>query len=71
MGDRCTVHQKEEWYEQYYHKKSACRNDPVRNPEVLVQTSASDASVLAVPRSALADPAAGQVVDLAGAGGAS
>jgi ubiquinone/menaquinone biosynthesis C-methylase UbiE len=71
VSDPSAVYKTREWYEKYYQKQGSYRNDLLRNPEVLFQTLASDASVIAALRSTLLDPAAAQILDVGCGGGGS
>lgn len=72
MSDPSTVYKTREWYEQYYQKQGGSyRNDLFRNPEVLFQTLASDASVIAALRSTSLEPTTAQILDVGCGGGGS
>jgi len=54
----------EEWYQQYYKKKGAGRNDLLRNPEVLFQTFAFDCSIIQSFRSMNLNPDTARILDV-------
>jgi len=59
-----------EWYESYYNKCGTDRNDLLKNPEVLLQTLAYDASMISALRSIRLDPRVALVLDVGcGSGG--
>lgn len=60
----------EQWYASYYQTKGEHRNDLLRNPEVLFQTLAWDASIIRAVHSTRIDPRGARVLDVGcGAGG--
>ncbi len=54
----------QQWYENYYRKKGANRNDLRTNPGVLFQTLACEASVVRASRAIGHDPASALVLDV-------
>lgn len=58
------------WYSQYYHRSGPARNDLRRNPEVLFQALASEASVVNALRVVQHEPSVAKVLDVGcGSGG--
>ena len=58
-----------EWYQRYYSKSGKYRNDLLRNPEVLFQTLAMEASVVSAFRSIPIDLKSAKVLDVGCGGG--
>ena len=61
----------ERWYREYYARVGADRDNLLRNPEVLFQSLAHDASVLLALRSIQPDPGTARVLDVGCASGGS
>jgi SAM-dependent methyltransferase len=61
----------ENYYRDYEARKGSLRNDLLRNPEVLFQVLAADASIVSALRSIQADPARAKVLDIGCGDGAS
>ena len=61
----------ENYYRDYGARKGSLRNDLLRNPEVLFQVLAADASIVSALRSIQADPARAKVLDIGCGDGAS
>jgi 2-polyprenyl-3-methyl-5-hydroxy-6-metoxy-1,4-benzoquinol methylase len=57
------------WYDNYYEKKGVDRNDLLRNPEVLFQVLAFDASVISALRSIHLDRPSVRILDVGCEGG--
>lgn len=64
MTEISTSSKTKEWYDQYYKRHGSDRNSLLRNPEVLFQTLAYDASVIRALRSIKVDPSHSRVLDV-------
>ena len=64
-----TARRTEEWYAEFYKDKGTDRNDLLRNPEVLFQFLAHEASMISAARLARFDPATHIVLDVGCGGG--
>ncbi|HLZ92191.1 MAG TPA: class I SAM-dependent methyltransferase [Candidatus Acidoferrum sp.] len=62
---------RESWYEGYYGEKGADRNSLLRNPEVLYQSLAQEASIIRALQMIRPDPQAARVLDVGCGAGAS
>ena len=69
MGD--TITDTANWYREYYDRKGPDRNNLLKNPEVLFQALATDASVVAVLRSTGLDSTKSTVLDVGCGSGSS
>lgn len=69
MSDGSTARRTRGWYAAYYRKKGAERNDLIRNPEVLFQTLAFEASIIYALEATHLNPALDKVLDVGCGGG--
>jgi len=73
MSSQDTYYNREQaqkqWYQHYYEKDGACRNDLLRNPEVCFQILAMEVAVVQAFRSLNIDPKTTTILDVGCGGG--